>query len=68
LRWPGSPKTIEGTFAFILSQVIIAALLNELSFGVIVAIVIVGLVEARTDQVDNLVLPMLMFSIVTFLS
>lgn len=68
MHWPGSPKTLEGTLAFILSQVIVASILDALSLGVVIAVVIVGLVEARTDQVDNLVLPILMFSIITLLS
>ncbi|CAH1285331.1 unnamed protein product [Diabrotica balteata] len=71
--WPGSKKTIEGTVACILSQIGILYML--LYFGFIqiisstdalrlfVAIVITSVVEAKTTQVDNLVLPFIMYII-----
>lgn len=71
--WPGSKKTVEGTVACMLAQ---AGLLYILTcFGFIqfmssveiaklsFAIFFTSLVEAKTTQVDNLVLPFLMYII-----
>ncbi|XP_012255951.2 dolichol kinase [Athalia rosae] len=68
-KWTGSPKSIEGTIACICSQLIVIYGLTYLGFlsGIwlllraTIAVVGVSLVEAWTDQVDNLALPILMY-------
>ncbi|GJQ74666.1 hypothetical protein Trydic_g21518 [Trypoxylus dichotomus] len=71
-KWSGSNKTIEGTIGCILSQVLMVYLLSISGYyylqpydisKLLVAIVTVSLIEAKTTQVDNLVLPLLMYSI-----
>ncbi|CAH0399541.1 unnamed protein product [Chilo suppressalis] len=65
-KWPGGHRTYEGTFFNILSQVatVYALLLFELldvNYALVrttIAAVISGFVEARTHQVDNMVLPL----------
>ncbi|XP_072162613.1 dolichol kinase isoform X2 [Bemisia tabaci] len=66
--WPGTRKTKEGTVACILSQTLFLVTLvyfNVLTytciFHPITAITIISLVEAKTDQVDNIALPLLMY-------
>ncbi|XP_018566996.1 dolichol kinase [Anoplophora glabripennis] len=71
--WPGSKKTVEGTVACILAQIGLVRLLmyfdalEYLSFGqnirLYLAILVGSIVEARTTQIDNLVLPLLMYII-----
>ncbi|XP_073989206.1 dolichol kinase [Rhodnius prolixus] len=70
-KWPGSKKTKEGTAACFLSQLFLVIALIQ--FGFIsrtnllrptFAIAICSLVEAMTDQVDNIVLPLLMYIMV----
>ncbi|XP_012281810.1 dolichol kinase [Orussus abietinus] len=68
-KWPGSHKSFEGTAACIISQLIL--IYGLLWFGFIPSgwyllrtiLVVIGtsLVEARTDQVDNLALPLIMY-------
>ncbi|XP_044259608.1 dolichol kinase [Tribolium madens] len=70
-HWPGSRKTIEGTLACILSQLFFVFAFVYLDYVKLVtpvqyvktvsAIVITSIVEAKTDQVDNLVLPFVMY-------
>ncbi|RZF38617.1 hypothetical protein LSTR_LSTR010716 [Laodelphax striatellus] len=69
-HWPGSNRTKEGSAACFISQLF--AVLILIHFGYIprtsllkpiFAIVISSLVEANTDQVDNLALPLLMYII-----
>uniref|UniRef100_A0A1Q3FCU4 dolichol kinase n=1 Tax=Culex tarsalis TaxID=7177 RepID=A0A1Q3FCU4_CULTA len=71
-RWPGSVKSVEGTLGCVLGQVAtIYALfhfrfvqLNTLKAATAgVAIIVNSLIEARTDQVDNLVLPFVTYII-----
>lgn len=71
-RWPGSVKSVEGTLGCMLGQVAtIYALfyfryvqLNTLKAATAgVAIIINSLIEARTDQVDNLVIPFVTYII-----
>ncbi|XP_044739047.1 dolichol kinase [Chrysoperla carnea] len=68
--WPGTKKTVEGTLGSILVQ--ICCLYGLFHYDLIVerdipkailAIVFTSLVEAKTDQVDNLVLPLLAYII-----
>lgn len=73
-KWHKSTnKTIEGSIACGLSQLVFIYILyrfgfiygamNILSFKIIVSVVVVSIVEAFTDQVDNLVLPLIMYTI-----
>ncbi|XP_043278502.1 dolichol kinase [Venturia canescens] len=68
-KWPGSEKTIEGTAACIASQLLFIYSLGAFGFtngfwplvrGTL-AVTGISLVEARTNQVDNLALPLLMY-------
>ncbi|PWN51226.1 hypothetical protein IE53DRAFT_299774, partial [Violaceomyces palustris] len=64
LHWPSSPKTVEGSMAFLLSILLSAWSLRSLGlchhfdmarFSILVALL--GLLEGVSDQNDNLVLP-----------
>ncbi|XP_066998877.2 dolichol kinase isoform X3 [Anabrus simplex] len=69
-KWPGSRKSVEGTFACMAGQMVIIVFLISLGyldscpyditkmFGAVIA---TSLVEAMTDQVDNLVLPLIAY-------
>lgn len=68
--WPGSVKSVEGTIASIMSQAGVVFLLFRFSyvhFNTLraatagAAIIINALVEAKTSQVDNLVLPLVTY-------
>lgn len=72
-KWSGSNRSIEGSLAFVLSQSIVLVPLYLFNLtppdvlGVILslsAIVITAGVEAFTDQIDNLVLPLVFYIIV----
>ncbi|XP_066245349.1 dolichol kinase [Euwallacea similis] len=73
IKWESSSKTIEGTLACIISQVVFflfiyyIGLLTQVTTVVIVKIVlsitITSIVEAKTSQIDNLVLPLIMYII-----
>lgn len=69
-KWPGSNRTIEGTIACFLAQVGFVSLWTY--YGILtddlmsliksfVAIALTSLLEAKTDQVDNLVLPLVLY-------
>ncbi|XP_062556017.1 dolichol kinase [Armigeres subalbatus] len=69
-KWPGTNKSVEGTLASIVSQAGTMFLLYWLGFIHLntlraattgAAIIINALVEAKTSQVDNLVLPMVTY-------
>lgn len=72
-KWPGSRKTVEGTLACILSQIgffhflmyfdIVQNISNELQIRTYSAIFVTSIIEASTNQVDNLVLPIIMYII-----
>ncbi|XP_049765380.1 dolichol kinase isoform X1 [Schistocerca cancellata] len=71
-RWPNSVKTIEGTVACILSQIFLSGCLMALGYldasvasvsKLVMSVVLTSLLEAKTDQVDNLVLPLFMYCI-----
>ncbi|OWF43116.1 dolichol kinase-like [Mizuhopecten yessoensis] len=71
-RWPGSKKTIQGTAISIMSQ--LAALYGLHKLGVAVmfwqsiqAVILTALLEALTSQIDNLVLPLYMFCLLSIL-
>lgn len=69
----GSSRSLEGTIAFVVS-ILMAVWLLEISglvamsqakwFATIFAALNSALVEAFTDQVDNLVLPLIFYTIV----
>lgn len=74
-KWPNSSKSVEGTLASIFAQNLFIALLYALgliSLNVKLsaicefAIIFNALVEARTDQVDNLVLPLITYIILSY--
>ncbi|KAK4058304.1 dolichol kinase [Microbotryomycetes sp. JL221] len=74
LHWPGSPKTVEGTMAFVVSIVSCAWLFRLTglaeSFSMwryVVATTLSALLEASSNQNDNLVIPIYMWSMVTLL-
>ncbi|KAJ3013324.1 hypothetical protein HKX48_005829 [Thoreauomyces humboldtii] len=52
-RWPGTVKTVEGTFAFNIAVMSVCLLLNITG----------GLLEAVSDQNDNLIIPLYTFAI-----
>ena len=73
-KWPGSKKSVEGTIASIIAQSVFIYALYVLGYLPLntrlmavsgVAIITNSLVEALTDQVDNLVLPIVTYSILT---
>ncbi|XP_060062801.1 dolichol kinase-like [Ylistrum balloti] len=71
-QWLGSKKTIEGTMFAVISQ--LAALYGLSKLGVVVvlwqsiqAVILTSLLEALTSQIDNLVLPLYMFCLLSIL-
>ncbi|XP_065369637.1 dolichol kinase [Calliphora vicina] len=73
-KWRNSSRTFEGSLAYIvaiLTPVVLLCLLDLMaltsvqSLILILATIITCLVEARTDQVDNLVLPLVFYIIVS---
>lgn len=66
MKWPGdTSKTIEGTLGFVLSLfVAMSSFTRSLSFVNLATCAVLGVVEALTEQNDNLVIPLLMFSLV----
>lgn len=71
-KWPKSNKSVEGTIASILAQTAFIYSLYLLGFVPLnvrlaaicgVAVIINSLIEALTDQVDNLVLPIVTYII-----
>ncbi|XP_030385369.1 dolichol kinase [Scaptodrosophila lebanonensis] len=73
IKWGKSNRSVEGTIAFVVS-VLLATLLLQLTgflpmtqakwFATVFAALNTGLVEAFTDQVDNLVLPLIFYILV----
>lgn len=73
-KWPNSIKSVEGTLASVFFQCLAVGGLWSLKLVHLnylkvlytgVAILVNALVEARTDQVDNLMLPLITFGILT---
>ncbi|XP_026481866.1 dolichol kinase isoform X2 [Ctenocephalides felis] len=69
-KWKGSKKSVEGTLSSIIFQLLLVLLLVYTGFvkgscynilQSIFAIVTNALIEAKTDQVDNLVLPIITY-------
>lgn len=72
--WPGSIKTVEGTIASVLGQTGVVYLLFKFHYIHLhtlraatagAAIIINALVEAKTSQVDNLVLPLVTYIVLS---
>lgn len=70
MHWPGSSKTVEGTVASIVAQGLTMFGLYSLQYFTITeysaivlgfAIIVTSIAEALTDQVDNLVLPLIFY-------
>ncbi|KAL0270688.1 UNVERIFIED_CONTAM: hypothetical protein PYX00_008010 [Menopon gallinae] len=70
--WKGTKKTVEGTIASVFGQIIFVlalASLCDVSYSstecskILLAVIIPSLVEALTDQIDNIVLPLITYSI-----
>ncbi|KAK2581693.1 hypothetical protein KPH14_002180 [Odynerus spinipes] len=67
-KWPGLDKSMEGTLACIISQLGVIFILaytryiddQLLLLRSIPSVIVVSFVEAKTDQIDNLALPLLM--------
>lgn len=73
-KWPNSIKSVEGTLASIFFQCLTVGIFWLLKLITLsptkiaytgIAIIVNALVEARTDQVDNLMLPLITFSILS---
>ncbi|KAJ2261743.1 dolichol kinase [Coemansia sp. RSA 376] len=69
-RWPGTTKTVEGTVAFCLSLLAAIGVVLQLKGDVGVGwywyaqvSVVVGVLEAWTEQNDNLVVPLCMYAL-----
>ncbi len=72
VHWPGSPKTVEGTAAFVGSILACAWLMRAVGMvegfdmgRYAVATTMAGLLEASSSQNDNLVIPIFFWSWVT---
>eukprot|EP01133_Synstelium_polycarpum_P006244 gene6244-7236_t len=75
-RWFGTSKSLQGTLAFILSTFIagttlICLVLPTTSISIYISLVklligsiLGGLIEASTTQIDNLILPLIFFSLI----
>ncbi|KAK8382349.1 hypothetical protein O3P69_015344 [Scylla paramamosain] len=70
-RWSGTKKTVEGSLCGMVAQlvvvgVLVGAGLVHLSLGgwgrLLVSAALVAVVEALTDQVDNIVLPLMLYT------
>ena len=69
LKWPYSPtKSIEGTVASIIAQLVFLQLLflnnfmeYQFGLGVLLPVILTALLEAHTTQVDNIILPLTMY-------
>ncbi|KAL5288896.1 DOLK family protein [Megaselia abdita] len=75
-KWSRNNRSVEGTLAFIVTVSLSIAALYFLKLLlidsiaklliVVAAVIVTSLMEAFTDQVDNLVLPLVFYSIVSF--
>ncbi|XP_071844566.1 dolichol kinase-like isoform X2 [Apostichopus japonicus] len=72
-KWPETKKTMEGTLAAVVSQTVCCHLLQSY-LGVVsqchwlmifASILLTSFLEAFTDQIDNLILPLFMFAILS---
>ncbi|GLH04860.1 Dolichol kinase [Gryllus bimaculatus] len=72
-KWPGSNKSIEGTIACVVGQMLaiivlylsgVIQLSSWVSVTIPVSVILTSVIEAKTDQVDNLVLPLVNFLVI----
>ncbi|XP_076104228.1 dolichol kinase-like isoform X1 [Mytilus galloprovincialis] len=70
VKWPGSSKTVEGSLASLLSQIVTLYCLqytgkveSSWTFITLIAVTITTVLEAVTTQIDNLVLPLFLYTI-----
>lgn len=70
-RWAGTKKTVEGSLCGIVAQLVVVGVLvgsglvhlSMAGWGrLVVSTAFVAVVEALTDQVDNIVLPLLLYT------
>ncbi|RUS86051.1 hypothetical protein EGW08_006205 [Elysia chlorotica] len=73
LHWPGRKKTIEGTLCSILAQMILISVGSFTGvvtitsmFTAFTGVVLAALAEAFTDQIDNLILPLVLYPVLCF--
>lgn len=72
-RWNGSRKTLEGTASAIIAQVLGSFLIASSSLSlydtivVFVSAVIVSIIEGKTSQIDNLILPLYHYNLMALL-
>ncbi|XP_052101569.1 dolichol kinase-like [Mytilus californianus] len=69
-KWPGSSKTIEGSLASLVTQIVTLYCLrwtgkveSSWTFITLIAVTITTVLEAVTTQIDNLVLPLFLYTI-----
>lgn len=74
IKFPSSTKTVEGTVASVVAQVLFLYTLHWFNvinsscvLSAIIPITIVSVIEALTTQVDNIVLPLLLYTLSTIL-
>ncbi|XP_066145021.1 dolichol kinase isoform X2 [Euwallacea fornicatus] len=73
IKWENSSKTIEGTLACFISQVVfflfiyyiglLPQMTTEVVVRIVLSIIVTSVVEAKTSQIDNLILPLIMYVI-----
>ena len=61
-KWPKSHKSLEGTFAAIVSVFLFLYPFCNNFIGLMCATILTCLVEAFTEQIDNLILPLFFYS------
>ena len=64
-KFPATDKTLEGTLASIVCQIIFVRALSSLNFWLLFSVTVVSVAEAFTTQVDNIVLPLLLYTLLT---
>ncbi|XP_075166599.1 dolichol kinase [Haematobia irritans] len=73
-KWKNSSRSMEGTVAFVIYVLLPIVILQLMEFVqlnetqwcfIVLATLVSALVEARTDQIDNLVLPLVFYIIVS---
>jgi len=70
VKWFGSDKTVEGSTGAVLASLGVTLLLEKLHLltvtswsRIVVSVMVTVMVEASTDQVDNLTLPLVMYGL-----
>uniref|UniRef100_UPI00358FBC36 dolichol kinase n=1 Tax=Myxine glutinosa TaxID=7769 RepID=UPI00358FBC36 len=69
IHWPGTSKTLEGTTFSLLTQLALALVILGPSLDVVLPLAaslgLVCLLEAFTEQIDNMLLPLYLFALFT---